>query len=84
VTVDFEKAAPSASTQDAGSVKLVETVNILGGKHGIGRVDRSKQAGRHEIAGVYESPGGHDLVCGARELESLVLTAIRCTQMVLR
>jgi len=55
-------------------VKLIETLNRLGGKHGIGQVDlvENRLVGM-KSRGVYETPGGTILVAAHRALESLTL-----------
>lgn len=54
--------------------RIIETLNKLGGKHGIGRVDlvESRLVGM-KSHGVYETPGGTILMAAHRELESMVL-----------
>src|SRR5581483_3689544 len=53
---------------------LVETANILGGRHGIGRVDivENRLVGMKSRA-AYEAPGATLLYAAHREMESLVL-----------
>src|SRR5262249_46549209 len=53
---------------------LLETVNRLGGEHGIGRVDmvENRYVGM-KSRGVYETPGGTILHVAHRALESLTL-----------
>ena len=53
---------------------LIETLNELGGKHGIGRVDlvENRLVGM-KSHGVYETPGGTILLAAHQELESIVL-----------
>ncbi len=75
VTIDFVKGCPVAiNGRKLDPVKLVETANILGGKHGIGRVDlvENRLVGM-KSRGVYEAPGATILYAAHRELESLVL-----------
>ena len=55
-------------------MQLVETLNIIGGRHGVGRVDmvENRLVGM-KSRGVYECPGATLLYAAHRELESLVL-----------
>jgi argininosuccinate synthase len=54
--------------------KLIEALNILGGKHGIGRVDmvENRLVGM-KSRGVYETPGGTILCTAHSELEFITL-----------
>ncbi|HEX2995385.1 MAG TPA: argininosuccinate synthase, partial [Anaerolineales bacterium] len=54
--------------------KIVESLNAIGGAHGIGRVDlvENRLVGM-KSHGVYETPGGTILLYAHQELESLVL-----------
>jgi len=75
VTIDFVKGVPvSVNGKKLDPVKLVETLNTLGGKHGIGRVDivENRLVGM-KSRGVYEAPGATILYAAHREIESLVL-----------
>lgn len=75
VTIDFEKGVPKRVNGKAmDGVKLVETLNVLGGKHGIGRVDmvENRLVGM-KSRGVYEAPGATILYAAHRELEALVI-----------
>jgi argininosuccinate synthase len=75
VTIDFEKGVPvKVNGKKLDAVKLVETLNIIGGKHGIGRCDmvENRLVGM-KSRGVYEAPGATLLYAAHRELESLVL-----------
>jgi argininosuccinate synthase len=55
-------------------VKLVETLNALGGKHAIGQVDlvENRLVGM-KSRGIYETPGGTILYAAHKELESITL-----------
>ena len=55
-------------------VKLIETLNRLGGKHGVGQVDmvENRLIGI-KSRGVYEAPGGTVLVMAHNALESVTL-----------
>jgi len=55
-------------------VRLVETLNTLGGKHGIGRVDMvEKSPGGNESRGSMKPRAQTLLYAAHRELEALVL-----------
>jgi argininosuccinate synthase len=53
---------------------LVETLNLIGGKHGIGRIDlvENRLVGM-KSRGVYETPGGTIITFAHKELESITL-----------
>jgi argininosuccinate synthase len=75
VVVGFDKGIPvSVNGQQLGPIELLETLNALGGKHGVGRVDlvENRLVGM-KSHGVYETPGGTILYTAHRELESIVL-----------
>lgn len=91
LTVDPEEAPDKAETieltfvsgkpvklngTELDSVTLMEKVNALGSKHGIGRIDivENRLVGM-KSRGVYETPGGTILYAAHREIESLVLDA---------
>ena len=54
--------------------KLIEKLNKLGGRHGIGRKDivENRTVGM-KSRGVYETPGGEILLAAHRAIESLTL-----------
>ncbi|MBA3943132.1 MAG: argininosuccinate synthase [Herpetosiphonaceae bacterium] len=71
----FEQGVPVAvNGQRLGQVELLLTLNELGSKHGIGRIDlvENRLVGM-KSHGVYETPGGTIWVTAHRELESLTL-----------
>ena len=73
--IRFEKAIPMAiNGQVYDPVSLIEHLNSLGGKHGIGRIDivENRLVGM-KSRGVYETPGGTILYIAHQELESLTL-----------
>ncbi|HHU51359.1 MAG TPA: argininosuccinate synthase [Firmicutes bacterium] len=73
--IDFEKGIPVALNGQAYEpVALIEELNRLGRKHGIGRVDivEDRLVGM-KSRGVYETPGGTILVIAHKELEYLTL-----------
>jgi argininosuccinate synthase len=75
VEIEFESGLPTAvNGQKLSPAKIVETLNTLGGKHGIGRVDlvEGRLVGM-KSHGVYETPGGTILYAAHQELESIVL-----------
>ncbi|MFT3891191.1 MAG: argininosuccinate synthase [Anaerolineales bacterium] len=75
VEIEFESGIPcSVNGEKLSPAKIVETLNAIGGAHGIGRVDlvENRLVGI-KSHGVYETPGGTILLYGHRELESLVL-----------
>ena len=75
VEIDFENGNPTAvDGRKLGPVEIVETLNRIGGAHGVGRVDlvENRLVGM-KSRGVYETPGGTLLLIAHRELESLTL-----------
>jgi argininosuccinate synthase len=75
VEIFFEKGTPVAVNGEAlGPVELLELLNGLGGRHGVGRADviEDRLVGM-KSRGVYETPGGTLLYAAHRELEQLVL-----------
>jgi argininosuccinate synthase len=75
VEIGFNKGVPvKLNGKKVDGVKLIETLNRLGGKHGIGQVDlvENRLVGM-KSRGVYETPGGTILVAAHRTLESLTL-----------
>ncbi len=75
VEIEFENGNPIAvDGKKLGAVQVVETLNRVGGEHGVGRVDlvENRLVGM-KSRGVYETPGGTLLLVAHRELESLTL-----------
>ncbi len=75
VEVAYERGTPVAvNGEHLDPVPLIERLNEIGGRHGIGRVDlvENRLVGM-KSRGVYETPGGTILLAGLRELESLCL-----------
>lgn len=75
VEIEFDKGTPVGVDGKAlGPVQLLETLNAIGGAHGVGRVDlvENRLVGM-KSRGVYETPGGTLLLTAHRELESLTL-----------
>jgi argininosuccinate synthase len=75
VTIGFEKGRPVSVNGKTGTgVQLLEALNKIGGKHGIGRIDlvENRFVGM-KSRGCYETPGGALIMYAYRELESLTL-----------
>ena len=75
VTVDFERGNPvGVNGARLGPVALLEKLNALGGKHGVGRVDivENRFVGM-KSRGVYETPGGTILHAAHRAVEQVTL-----------
>ena len=75
VEIAFEAGAPVAVNGELLTpAALIEALNALGAKHGVGRVDmvENRLVGM-KSRGVYETPGGTILYAAHRELESLCL-----------
>ena len=75
VEITFERGIPVAiNGVQLPPATLIETLNKLGSKHGIGRIDlvENRLVGM-KSRGVYETPGGSILYAAHRELESLCL-----------
>ncbi|MCC6695769.1 MAG: argininosuccinate synthase [Candidatus Hydrogenedentes bacterium] len=75
VEVDFEQGIPVAvDGKRLSPAALLETLNTLGGTHGIGRVDlvENRFVGM-KSRGVYETPGGTILYAAHRAVESITM-----------
>jgi len=75
VVVGFERGTPvSVNGRALGPVELVQTLNTLAARHGVGRVDlvESRLVGM-KSRGVYETPGGTVLHVALQDLCRLVL-----------
>jgi argininosuccinate synthase len=75
VTISFEAGTPVAvNGEPMGPVQLLTTLNTIGGRHGVGRVDlvEDRLVGM-KSRGVYETPGGTLLYTAHSELEQLTL-----------
>jgi argininosuccinate synthase len=75
VEIGFVRGVPvSVDGQELGPVALLETLNALGAKHGVGRVDlvENRLVGM-KSHGVYETPGGTLLYKAHQGLEELTL-----------
>jgi len=75
-TIGFHQGRPVSvnGQQYASSAALLETLNQIGGEHGIGRIDlvENRFVGM-KSRGCYETPGGTLILAAYRELEALVL-----------
>ena len=75
VTIGFDRGTPAAVNGEAlDPVALVATLNAIGGRHGVGRVDlvEDRLVGM-KSRGIYETPGGTLLYAAHSELEQLTL-----------
>jgi argininosuccinate synthase len=75
IEIGFERGEPvSINGQNLSAVALLETLNKIGGAHGIGRVDlvENRFVGM-KSRGVYETPGVSILHAAHRALESITL-----------
>lgn len=76
-TIEITFAGGDAVALNSDKLKpdeMLKALNVLGGKHGIGRVDmiENRSTGM-KSRGVYETPGGTILLAAHRFLEELVL-----------
>jgi argininosuccinate synthase len=75
VTIDFASGVPVAvNGRQLSPLKIIETLNAIGGQHGVGRADlvENRLIGI-KSRGVYETPGGTLLVTALKALESITL-----------
>jgi argininosuccinate synthase len=75
VEVYFEKGIPKkVNGKDLSPVKLIESLNKIAGKHGVGRVDivENRLVGI-KSRGVYETPAGTVLYLAHQALETIAL-----------
>jgi argininosuccinate synthase len=75
VEIGFERGVPvTLDGERMGSVSLLETLNEVGGRHGVGRVDlvENRLVGM-KSRGIYETPGGTILYLAHQGLESICL-----------
>ena len=75
VELTFKNGVPTAINGKAtDAVKLLETLNTLGGKHGVGQIDlvENRLVGM-KSRGVYETPGGTIIMNAHEALETLTL-----------
>jgi argininosuccinate synthase len=75
VTIGFERGRPvSVNGKTMSAVALLESLNRIGGEHGIGRIDlvENRFVGM-KSRGCYETPGGAIIMAAHKELEALTL-----------
>jgi argininosuccinate synthase len=75
IEIEFEEGFPTRLDGETLSpAEMVTTLNLVGGKHGVGRSDmvENRLVGM-KSHGVYETPGGTILLTAHRELESITL-----------
>ena len=74
--IEFENGVPiGINGKEMEAVELIETLNFIGGKHGIGRIDHIE----NRVVGiksreVYEAPAALLIITAHKDLEKLVLT----------
>lgn len=75
ITIGFERGdAVSLNGVKLSPATLLTRLNVLGGKHGIGRIDlvENRFVGM-KSRGIYETPGGTILLAAHRGIESITL-----------
>lgn len=75
VEIGFEKGCPvSLNGKRLSPVKLIESLNVIAGRNGVGRIDivENRLVGI-KSRGVYETPAGTVLLAAHRALESITL-----------
>lgn len=75
VEIAFEQGRPVAlDGTESDPVTIIQTLNRLGGAHGVGRVDmvENRLVGM-KTRGIYETPGGTILSLAHHDLESIAL-----------
>jgi len=75
VTLDFDKGdCVAVNGKKLSPLRVMQVLNKLGGKHGVGRVDmvENRFVGM-KSRGVYETPGGSILHFAHRQIESLTM-----------
>jgi len=75
VVIEFEQGDPvKINNQSLPSHEILHSLNVLGGKHGVGRLDlvENRFVGM-KSRGCYETPGGTILLKAHRAIESLTL-----------
>ncbi|MEY4775423.1 MAG: hypothetical protein RIT40_2458 [Planctomycetota bacterium] len=87
VTLGYEKGVPvSINGKKLAPEVLVDELNAIGGRHGVGRVDitENRLVGM-KSRGVYETPGGTIILEGLKTLRSLTMdrdTARMCEKLM--
>jgi len=77
ITIDFKQGDPiSINGKDLNAAEILNTLNDVAGKNGIGRLDlvENRFTGM-KSRGCYETPGGTILLKAHRAIESLTLDA---------
>ncbi|MEL6308392.1 MAG: argininosuccinate synthase [Chloroflexota bacterium] len=75
VEIAFEQGSPvSLNGEESSAVEIFKQLNVIGGKHGIGRIDivENRLVGM-KSRGVYETPGGTLIRRAHQALESICL-----------
>lgn len=75
VEIDFEAGnAVAVNGKKLSPAGIIKTLNALGGKHGVGRIDivENRFVGM-KARGVYETPGGTILFAAHRDLEGITM-----------
>ena len=75
VEIGFKEGVPvKLNGKATGAVKMIETLNAIGGKHGVGQADlvENRLVGI-KSRGVYETPGGTTLITAHKAMESITL-----------
>ena len=75
IEIAFEQGRPVAlDGTESDPVTIIQTLNRLGGAHGVGRVDmvENRLVGM-KVRGIYETPGGTILMVAHHDLESMTL-----------
>lgn len=75
VIISYEKGVPTKiNGEKSSAADLLQALNVLGGKHGIGKVDmvENRYAGM-KSRGIYETPGGTLLHIAHRGLEGITM-----------
>ena len=75
IEINFEKGIPvKINGEELSPANLLDRLNKLGGKHGIGRIDivENRFVGM-KSRGVYETPGGTILYHALRAMESITM-----------
>ncbi len=73
--IGFERGTPvSVDGRRLSGVEIIQTLNRIGGEHGVGRIDlvENRFVGM-KSRGCYETPGGTLITLAHRELEALTL-----------
>jgi argininosuccinate synthase len=75
LVIEFERGIPvKVNGEGLSPAKLMKKLNVIGGKHGVGRIDivENRFVGM-KSRGVYETPGGTILHIAHRAMESLTM-----------